>query len=98
MKPGSLPKPVELRKRDGTWRADRHPVPVATPLLNELPDPPEELDDEGQRVWVTVGNGMVDAGMPEKAIFRCWWSFRPRPAGTGGVSGDEEGGHGRSRL
>jgi P27 family predicted phage terminase small subunit len=63
MKPGPLPKPAEIRKIDGTWRADRHPRPVMTPLLDALPDPPEELDDEGRRVWVTVGNGMVDAGM-----------------------------------
>jgi P27 family predicted phage terminase small subunit len=63
MRPGPLPKPAEIRKRDGTWRADRHPRPIMTPLLDALPDPPAELDDEGRRVWVAVGSGMIDAGM-----------------------------------
>jgi P27 family predicted phage terminase small subunit len=63
VRPGPLPKPAEIRKKDGTWRADRHPRPVMTPLLDELPDPPEELDDEGRRVWIAVGSGMITAGM-----------------------------------
>lgn len=63
MKPGPKPKPVELRKREGTWRGDRHAAPILAPLIDELPAAPPELSAEGRAAWESAGRTMLDVGM-----------------------------------
>ena len=52
---GPLPKPTETRKREGNPR--RHPLPKdepSPPTVTKIPDPPEFLSQEAQRVFTRI--------------------------------------------
>ena len=54
-------KPLELHRKEGTFRPDRHDRTIKLPglPLAEVPPPPEGLGDEGRRRWASIGAVLV---------------------------------------
>ncbi len=52
------PKPVELKRRQGTYRKDRDPGSdtevVVLPMADAIPEPPAELGLDGRAVWSKI--------------------------------------------
>ena len=66
MPPGTKPKPVEQRMREGTHRADRHPeaiVVAGRPVPAELATPPAHLPPDAKEFWKDAIVKLAEAGI-----------------------------------
>lgn len=62
--PGPKPKPTVLKKLHGTYRADRCVDNEATfPTPIRMPSPPEGLNEDGAKLWRSLGKLLLDAGL-----------------------------------
>lgn len=60
---GRKPKPNEIKKRDGTYRADRHGDAPPLPAAPQLVEPPAELEDEAKEFWREAVPTLHEAGL-----------------------------------
>jgi len=62
--PGPKPKPSVLKKLQGTYRADRVvPNEARFDVPIRMPSPPEELSEDGAKLWRSVGKMLLHAGL-----------------------------------
>jgi P27 family predicted phage terminase small subunit len=62
-------KPTEQHIREGTWRADRHPEPMALagiPRAGELSEPPDRLGPIAAEFWRTTVVRLVECGIVDR--------------------------------
>lgn len=65
---GRKPKPVEIRKRDGSFRPDRNPAPVVVDQgsLNDtagILEPPDSLDETAKEFWRQAVPTLMQVGL-----------------------------------
>lgn len=63
-RPGPKPKPTEVLKATGTYRADRRPAPITAtvttlPAAPGVPEPPVELGLEGRALWARAWSSAI---------------------------------------
>ena len=61
---GRKPKPTHLKLMQGTDRPDRILENEASPAIpTELPEPPDFLDEAGQKEWYRTGEELLTSGI-----------------------------------
>lgn len=65
MKAGRPPKPVELKKLEGTYRKDRDKGVLSMPKVVEVPEPPEQITDNAQILFQDICDILITAGILE---------------------------------
>lgn len=78
-KRGAPPKPIGLRKLEGTFRRDRHGSDVEPDSLPLGVEAPKNLGWEGQRIWTTYRDMFIRYGvlteLDSEAFFRLCKTF-----------------------
>ena len=64
------PVPVELHKKHGTYRKDRHGSPsTVIAAVTDPPEPPADLGDDGRRLWqLAWSDGVVWLALSDQAM------------------------------
>jgi P27 family predicted phage terminase small subunit len=66
---GRVPKPAELRLREGSYRHDRHAGPLLVggrPELEEIAEPPSHLPVDAKRFWRTEIRRLAEVGVLDR--------------------------------
>ena len=61
-------KPVEQHKREGTYRAARHGNEIQFPVLEEIPEPPEDFSEQEAVHWYRYANSLKEMGLLSNAF------------------------------
>jgi P27 family predicted phage terminase small subunit len=62
-------KPAEQHRREGTWRADRHPEPLliaGRPDAQEWAQPPEHIPEDGKVFWRSYVVRLIECGIVDR--------------------------------
>lgn len=62
---GRPAKPTEQHQREGTWRPDRHALPVVL-AARGVPDKPEHLSEEAAGIWDLLIADLAESGVLDK--------------------------------